>query len=108
MAIATYNTKLDDDFEIMTDDPGRAGRRSKPACARSKERIEGDMDPYKAAAQMDTDEIVCGSASCAPWLEALAEMCVPDDRLPPRQEPAHLVAARHQRALGASRALSAT
>jgi hypothetical protein len=36
-------------------------------------RIEGDMSPYKSAAQMDTDEIVrCDELR--PWLAALAEM----------------------------------
>ncbi len=35
-------------------------------------RIEGDMDPYKAAAQMDTDEIVALGELRA-WLELFAE-----------------------------------
>jgi acetyl-CoA carboxylase carboxyltransferase component len=71
LAIAAFNTKLDDDFEILAKDPKEraeveAGMRETEA------RIEGDMSPYKSAAQMDSDEIV----SCdelRPWLELFAE-----------------------------------
>ena len=71
LAIAAYNTKLDDDFEIATDDPAEraeieAGMRA------TEERIEGDMDPYQSAAQMDTDEIVRFDELRA-WLELFAE-----------------------------------
>ena len=72
LAIAAFNTKLDDDFEILTQDPEEraqieAGMKS------VEERIEGDMDPYKSAAQMDTDEIV-DLNELRPWIQALAEM----------------------------------
>ena len=71
LAIAAYNTKLDDDFEIATRDPKEraeieAGMRDTEA------RIEGDMSPYKSASQMDTDEIV-SCAELRPWLELFAE-----------------------------------
>jgi 3-methylcrotonyl-CoA carboxylase beta subunit len=57
LAIATYNTKLDDNFEIVTRDPEE--RRAIEAGMKSVERrIEADMDPYVSARQMDTDEIV--------------------------------------------------
>lgn len=57
LAIATYNTKLGDDFEILSQDP--AERAAIEAGMQSVEkRIESDMDPYVAARQMDTDEIV--------------------------------------------------
>ena len=57
LAIATYNTKLDDDFAIVTNDPKE--RAAIEAGMRAvEERIEQDMDPYVAARQMDTDEIV--------------------------------------------------
>ncbi|MEM7517186.1 MAG: propionyl-CoA carboxylase, partial [Planctomycetota bacterium] len=36
-------------------------------------RIEADMDPYRAASQMDTDEIVDFS-ELRDWCSALAEM----------------------------------
>ncbi len=57
LAIATYNTKLDDNFEILTQDA--AERRSiEDGMSSVEARIEADMDPYVAARQMDTDEIV--------------------------------------------------
>ena len=71
LAIAAYNTKLDDDFEIASEDP-----EEREAIARGmaavESRIEGDMDPYKAASQRDTDEIV-SPAELRPWLECLVE-----------------------------------
>jgi 3-methylcrotonyl-CoA carboxylase beta subunit len=73
LAIGAYNTKLDDNFRIITEDPGErakieAGMKS------VEDRITQDMDPYKAASQMDTDEIVAPSELRA-YLECLAEMC---------------------------------
>ncbi len=57
LAIATYNTKLDDDFEILSKDPDE--RRSVEEGMKAVERrIEADMDPFVAARQMDTDEII--------------------------------------------------
>ncbi len=71
LAIAAFNTKLDDDFEILTDDPEErakieAGMKDVEA------RIEGDMDPYKSASQMDTDEIVA-FGELRDWLVTLAQ-----------------------------------
>ena len=71
LAIAAFNTKLDDDFEIVTEDPDERAEIEK-GMAETEARIEGDMDPYKAASQMDTDEIVEPSELRA-WLETLAE-----------------------------------
>lgn len=71
LAIAAFNTKLDDNFEIASKDP--AERQKIEAGMRATEaRIEEDMDPYRAAAQMDTDEIVAVGELRA-WLEVLAE-----------------------------------
>jgi 3-methylcrotonyl-CoA carboxylase beta subunit len=71
LAIATYNTKLDDDFEIISKDP--AERAEIEAGMRSvAERIEQDMDPWVAGRQMDTDEIV-RLDELRPWLECLIE-----------------------------------
>jgi 3-methylcrotonyl-CoA carboxylase beta subunit len=71
LAIATYNTKLDDDFEIAVEDAQE--RAEIEAGMREVEtRIEGDMDPYKSASQMDTDEIVALD-ELRPWLEMFAE-----------------------------------
>ncbi|MEO6708966.1 MAG: carboxyl transferase domain-containing protein, partial [Planctomycetota bacterium] len=72
LAIAAFNTKLDDEFEILSQDP--AERAAVESGMRETEaRIESDMSPYKSAAQMDTDEIVKFS-ELRPWLVALAEM----------------------------------
>jgi acetyl-CoA carboxylase carboxyltransferase component len=57
LAIATYNTKLDDNFEIVTKDPAERDKIEKGMAAVAAQ-IEKDMDPYVAARQMDTDEIV--------------------------------------------------
>ena len=71
LAIAAFNTKLDDDFEIIAED--EATRREIEAGMRAtEERIEADMDPYKSASQMDTDEIV-PLPEIRRWLELFAE-----------------------------------
>ncbi len=57
LAIAAHNTKLDDDFEIIAQDPEERARIETSMSAVAS-RIEADMDPYVAARQMDTDEIV--------------------------------------------------
>ncbi|MBC8328810.1 MAG: propionyl-CoA carboxylase [Planctomycetes bacterium] len=71
LAIATYNTKLDDDFAIASDDPAERAAIEQGMAA-VEARIEGDMDPYAAASQRDTDEIVKPS-ELRPWLECLIE-----------------------------------
>ncbi len=71
LAIATYNSKLDDEFEIATRD---AAERAQIAAGMAEvaARIDKDMDPYVAARQMDTDEIVEISA-LRRWLGMLVE-----------------------------------
>ncbi|MEM9799621.1 MAG: carboxyl transferase domain-containing protein [Planctomycetota bacterium] len=71
LAIAAFNTKLDDDFEIVTEDPDERAA-IEAGMAETEARIEGDMDPYKAASQMDTDEIV-RLGELRGWLETFAE-----------------------------------
>ena len=72
LAIAAFNTKLDDDFQILATDP--AERAKIAAGMRETEaRIEGDMDPFVAARQMDTDEIV-ELGELRAYLAALVEM----------------------------------
>ncbi|MBX3272404.1 MAG: propionyl-CoA carboxylase [Sandaracinaceae bacterium] len=71
LAIATYNTKLDDEFRIAATDPEEraeieAGMKAVEA------RIEADMDPYVAARRQDTDEII-ELASLRAWLELFVE-----------------------------------
>jgi 3-methylcrotonyl-CoA carboxylase beta subunit len=71
LAIAAYNTKLDDDFNIASADPAEVEAIEKGMAA-VEARIEGDMDPYKAASQRDTDEIVAPS-ELRGYLECLVE-----------------------------------
>jgi 3-methylcrotonyl-CoA carboxylase beta subunit len=72
LAIATYNTKLDDDFQILTQDPEER-QKIQDGMRAVEARIEADMDPFVAARQMDTDEIV-EMAALRDWLAALVEM----------------------------------
>jgi len=72
LAIAAYNTKLDDDFRIMTTDPEERAK-IEAGMRETEERIERDMDPFVSARQMDTDEIV-ELGALRGWLTALVEM----------------------------------
>lgn len=71
LAIATYNTKLDDDFRIVAEDPAER-RAIEEGMRQVEQRIEADMDPFVAARQMDTDEIV-ELGDLRAWLETLVE-----------------------------------
>ena len=72
LAIGAFNTKLDGDFKIMTQDPEeRAGIEA--GMKKVEATIEADMDPYAAAAQMDTDEII-KLGEVRSYLEAIVEM----------------------------------
>jgi acetyl-CoA carboxylase carboxyltransferase component len=71
LAIAAFNTKLDDDFEIAVADPTERDKVAAGMRA-TEERIERDMDPYRSASQMDTDEIV-RFGELRSWLELFAE-----------------------------------
>src|SRR5262245_36268812 len=72
LAIAAYNTKLDDDFQVLATDP--AERAKVEAGMKEVEaRIEKDMDPFVAARQLDTDEIV-ELGALRSWLCDLTEM----------------------------------
>lgn len=72
LAIAAYNTKLDDDFRIATDDPEERAAIEEQMRAVEK-RIEGDMDPFLAASQRDVDEVVRPS-EIRTYLEAALAM----------------------------------
>lgn len=73
LAIATYNTRLDDNFEIATSDPEERAKIEK-GMADVQARIEKDMDPIVSARQMDTDEIVF-MHELREYLETISEMC---------------------------------
>jgi len=71
LAIATYSTRLDDAFEITAEDAAER-RRIEEGMSAVEARIEGDMDPYRAASRMDTDEVV-DPGELREWLELFAE-----------------------------------
>ncbi len=72
LAIAAYNTKLDDDFQILATDPAERAK-IEAGMKETEARIEGDMDPFVAAKQLDTDEIV-ELGELRDYLGALVEM----------------------------------
>ena len=57
LAIGAFNARLDENFEIVCDDPAERAE-IEVGMAAVEQRIEGDMDPLAAARQMDTDEVV--------------------------------------------------
>ncbi len=71
LAIAAFNTKLDDNFEISSADPDERAR-VQAAMDETAARIEADMDPYAAASRMDTDEVVSLGA-LREWLVCAVE-----------------------------------
>jgi acetyl-CoA carboxylase carboxyltransferase component len=72
LAIAAYNTKLDDNFQIMATDPAER-TKIEQGMRETEARIERDMDPFVAARQLDTDEIV-ELGELRSYLAALVEM----------------------------------
>ncbi len=72
LAIGAFNTKLDDDFNIATDDKEEAAK-IKAGMDSVESRITADMDPVKAAAQMDVDEVI-EAGELRLYLEAAMEM----------------------------------
>lgn len=73
LAIGTFRTRLDDNFQIITTDP-KERAEVEAGMKAVEDRIEADMDPYKAARQMDTDEIVTVH-ELRDYLVTLVEMC---------------------------------
>ncbi len=73
LAIGTFRTKLDDNFQIIAKDPEERAKIEAGMKA-VEDRITADMDPYKAARQMDTDEIVAVH-ELRDYLKVLVEMC---------------------------------
>jgi acetyl-CoA carboxylase carboxyltransferase component len=72
LAIGAYHTKLDDEFRVVakTEAEAEEVRRGMKAV---EERIGSDMDPVRAASQMDVDEVVA-PGELRTWLEAAVEM----------------------------------
>ncbi len=72
LAIGAFRTRLDDHFQIMTEDPEERAQ-IEAGMQRVEEKIETDMDPYASARQMDTDEIV-QLGELRGYLETIVEM----------------------------------
>ena len=72
LAIGAYNARLDDEFRIVAKsrEEEEEIRRGMQAV---EERIGQDMDPVRAAAQMDVDEVVA-PGELRTWIEAAVEM----------------------------------
>ena len=73
LAIATYNTRLDDNFQIVAQSP-QEYQQIKAAMDAVEGKINNDMNPLVTASQLDTDEIVF-MGELRDYLQALAEMC---------------------------------
>jgi 3-methylcrotonyl-CoA carboxylase beta subunit len=71
LAIGAFNTRLDDNFEIVADSEEEREKIRKGMEA-VEARITADMDPIKAACQMDVDEVV-RFAEIRSYLEVLVE-----------------------------------
>lgn len=71
LAVGAFHTKLDDNFNIATSDPVER-RTIEAGMAQVSARIEEDMNPYKAASNMDTDEVVAVS-ELRSYMELFAE-----------------------------------
>jgi acetyl-CoA carboxylase carboxyltransferase component len=72
LAVGAFRTKLDDNFEIITDDSAEREKIRK-GMQEVEDRITRDMDPIKSASQMDTDEVVC-TGELRAYLRAVVEM----------------------------------
>lgn len=73
LAIGAYNSRLDDNFQIIAKDEEE--RQKIEAGMKAVEaRIEADMDPYHSAKTMDTDEIIKLS-ELRDYLVTVTEMC---------------------------------
>jgi acetyl-CoA carboxylase carboxyltransferase component len=72
LAIGAFRTRLDDEFRILATDPEERAR-VEAGMREVEERIERDMDPYRAASSLDVDEVV-GLDELRTWLAAAAEM----------------------------------
>ena len=73
LAIGAFRTKLDENFNIISEDPEEI-EKIQGGMKAVEETITRDMDPYAAAAQMDTDEIV-GVGELRDYLKCLVEIC---------------------------------
>ncbi len=71
LAIGAFNTKLDDNFEIVAETEEER-EKVHQGMEGVEARITADMDPIKAASQMDTDEVIRFD-EIRPYLEVFLE-----------------------------------
>lgn len=57
LAIGAFNSRLDDNFQIVAKDE-QERVQIESAMKAVESRIEADMDPYKSARQLDVDEVI--------------------------------------------------
>ena len=72
LAIGAYRTKLDDNFNIVSEDPEEA-ERTRQGMEEVEERVTREMDPLLAAVRRDVDEVVRPS-EIRSYLEAVVSM----------------------------------
>ncbi len=72
LAIGAYRTRLDANFEVVAKDEGER-ERVRRGMQEVEAAITADMDPHRAAAQMDVDEVV-RLDELRRWIAAFAEM----------------------------------
>jgi len=72
LAIGTYIARLDDNFSIVAEDPAERAK-IEAGMKGVEDRITADMDPYRSACLMSTDEIVA-MHELRDYLEVLVEM----------------------------------
>ena len=73
LAIGTFHTKLDENFEIVASTEEER-REIEKGMKEVERRIEKDMDPLRAARDMDVDEVILLN-EVRTYLEAFVEMC---------------------------------
>jgi acetyl-CoA carboxylase carboxyltransferase component len=72
LSIGTYRSKLDDNFEIITEDEAER-KKILDGMQAVEDRITRDMDPVTSASLMDTDEVVY-MGELRTYLKAMVEM----------------------------------
>jgi acetyl-CoA carboxylase carboxyltransferase component len=72
LAIGAFRTKLDDEFSIIASSDEER-EKIRLGMQEVEQSIAGDMDPHKAASQMDVDEVV-QFEELRTWLCAFAEL----------------------------------
>ena len=71
LSIGAFNTKLDDNFNVVADSEEEREKIRK-GMEQVEARITADMDPVKSASQMDIDEVICFQ-EIRPYLEVWIE-----------------------------------